>query len=95
VRRREAVQLFREICECSPGLFVNSVSLLTSNSSKEVILRINVFLDGVNLKGVQSIVEAHKLILEEDEGGFLIHDSKTKINEKKILAQGFRLKAST
>jgi hypothetical protein len=86
VRRREAVLLFREICECSPGLFVNSVSLLTSNSSKEVTLRINVFLDGVNLKGVQSIVEAHRLILEKNGGAFLIYGSNKKIAEKKILA---------
>jgi hypothetical protein len=86
VRRREAILIFREICECIPGLFVSRVSLLTSNSSKEVTLQIDVFLDGYNLKGVKSIAEAHGLILEVDRETLLIHGSKKKIAEKKIVA---------
>jgi hypothetical protein len=86
VRRREAILLFREICECIPGLFVNSVSLLRRNNSKEVTLRINMLSDVESIKIMRSIVETYGLILEEEKGALLIHGSHSKKTEIKIIA---------
>ena len=79
MRRREAAQLFSEICECVPEAFINSISLTPSNRAKEDFnLRINMSLDAKNLANVQSVVSKHGMILKEDKGSLLIYGSQIK-----------------
>lgn len=86
MRRREAAQLFSEICECIPDAFVNSISLMPSNHSKEEFnLRINVSLDPRSLTNVQSVVNKHGMNLKEDNGFLLIYGSQTKPNDISIV----------
>jgi hypothetical protein len=86
MRRREAAQIFSEICERVPEAFINSISLMPSNRSKEDFnLRINVSLDVKNLASVQSVVSKHGMILKEDKGSLLIYGSQTKPNDMAII----------
>jgi hypothetical protein len=87
MRRREAAQLFSEICECVPDAFINSISLTPCNRSKEEFdLRINVSLDVKSFMNVQSIVSKHGMILKEDKGSLLIYGSPTKPTGMAIIA---------
>lgn len=86
MRRREAAQLFSEICECVPDAFVNSISLMPSSRSKEEFdLRINVTLDAQSLSNVQSVVNKHGMNLKEDKGSLLIYGNQTRVNDMAIV----------
>ena len=77
MRRREAVSIFREICECVPDAFVSKISLNQKKSAREGFeLRINVFLGGDSFGSVQSIVNKRGLTLKEDQGSLLIYRSQ-------------------
>jgi hypothetical protein len=79
MRRREAVRLFREICECIPEAPISSALLMPERSSKEKFeLRINVALDGKSLQNVKSLVEKHRMNLEENNGSLLIYAAEPK-----------------
>lgn len=85
MRRREAIQLFREICQCTPDAFISSISLSpNATSKKEFELRINMALDGKNLKNVENIVNKHGLVLKELKGALLIYGVEPKLNEVAI-----------
>ncbi len=73
MRRREAVLLFREICQYIPDAFISSISLSPNNFYKnEFELRINVVLDAKSLKDIRSVIDKHGLILKEDNGTLFI-----------------------
>jgi len=77
MRRREAVLLFREICECIPDAFISKISLTSKNTAKEEFeLRINVSLDGESFANVKSLVTKRGLNLKEEENSLLIYGSK-------------------
>ena len=79
MRRREAVKLFKEICECIPEAPISSALLTPNRNSKgEFELRINVLLDGKSLENVKSLVEKHKMNLKENNGSLLIYAAEPK-----------------
>ncbi len=81
MRRREAIQLFREICKCMPDAFISSISLSPNTpSKKEFELKISMVLDRKNLKNVETLVNKHGLMLKQDNGSLLISGSAPKPN---------------
>lgn len=77
MHRREAVRLFKEICECIPDAFISGVLLTSSSTSEEGLsLRINMDLNLQSLKNIRSIVDKHGMILKEDNGFLMIFGSK-------------------
>jgi hypothetical protein len=87
MQRREAIQLFREICKCIPDAFVSSVSLSpVTFSGKNFELRINVALDGRNLVDVETLVRKYGLKLNQNKGSLLIYGSMAKPGEMQIYA---------
>ena len=92
MQRREAVRLFREICECIPDASAfSSVFLIQRNEPasfgmENFELWINADLDNAGLRSVQSIVKERKLILEENRGFFVIYSADAKETEIEIYA---------
>jgi polysaccharide pyruvyl transferase WcaK-like protein len=79
MQRREAIALFREISKRIPDAFISCISLSPSKlSKKEFELKMNMALDGRNLKTVQSLVKQYGLRLKEDKGFLVIYGSETK-----------------
>jgi hypothetical protein len=82
MQRREAVGLFREICECipDPSIF-NSVFLMTqkiAGSEKENFeLRINAAINDNNLKRLEFIVKKHGMLLMENKGSIIIYEPES------------------
>ena len=86
MRRREAVLLFREICQCIPDAFISSISLSPNNTYKnEFELRINVALDARSLKDIRSVIDKHGLILKEDYGTLFIRGQRKYPSEMEIV----------
>jgi hypothetical protein len=57
MRRREAAELFSEICECVPEASVNSISLTSRSRFKEDFdLRIDMSIDPQTLAELESVV---------------------------------------
>jgi len=80
MRRREAILVFREICECIPDVFINSITLSPSMPSlRDFVLRLNMSLNNRNLVSVQSIVNKHGLSMKENKGFVLIYGSGTHV----------------
>ncbi|MGA2524572.1 MAG: hypothetical protein ABSF65_10530 [Candidatus Bathyarchaeia archaeon] len=87
MRRREAIKVLREICECVPDAFVSSVSLSPKTfSRRDFELRINAALTGNNLMDVETLVRKNGLMLNENNGSLLIYGSKTKKRDMQIVA---------
>jgi hypothetical protein len=87
MRRREAIRILKEICQCVPDAFVSSVSLSPKTlSRRDFELRINAALDRRNLMDVETLVRKNGLMLNEDNGSLLIYGSKTKPSEVQVVA---------
>jgi len=86
MRRREAVLLFREICECIPDAFVTGISLIASDLSEEFELRMNLSLNAKGIEDVQSLVSRHGLQLKEDRGTLVIYGPKLNPSKLEIFA---------
>ena len=79
MRRREAIQLFREICKCLPDANITCASLTPrARSNEEFELRINASLDAKSLKKMQSLAGKHGLTLKKDKRSLLIYATQTK-----------------
>ena len=73
MRRREAIQLFKEICKSMPDAFVSGISLSPNTISKtDFELRLNVALDGKYHQDMVALVSKHGLTLKESKGALLI-----------------------
>ena len=78
MRRREAIRLFKEICESIPSAYIKCASLTPSgHSNGELELRINTSLDVKSIKNVQALVNKHGMILKEEKGSLLIYSCET------------------
>jgi hypothetical protein len=87
MRRREAIQLFKEICKCIPDAFVSGISLSPNRiSARDFELKINVSLEGMNLTNVENLVKKYGLMLDESQGSLLIYGSKAKRCEMQVYA---------
>jgi len=87
MRRREAILVFREICECIPDVFINSITLsLSTPSQRDFVLRLNMSLNRGNIMNVQSIVRKHGLLMKENKGFLLIYGSGTPLSEIEIIS---------
>lgn len=87
MQRREATQLFKEICECMPDAVISNILLTPIDRLKEEFaLRIDAHLNANSLENVKAIVGKHGLTLKEDRGSLLIYESETKRTSMKILA---------
>ena len=86
MQRREAVRLFREICECIPDAFVDGISLIENYLSGEFELHLNISLNAKGIENVQSLVSKHGLLLKEDKGTIVIYGSTQDPAEFEILA---------
>ncbi len=86
MQRREAIRLFKEICECIPDAFVDGFSLIASSLNGEFELHMNTSLNTKGIENVQSLVSKHGLLLKEDKGIIVIYGSKQKTTEFEILA---------
>ena len=79
MERREAVQVFREICECIPDLSVLSgVLLRPQNHSGESLkdlfdLQVNAILDAMTMKLVRAVVRKRGLVLKANRQYLLVH----------------------
>lgn len=88
MRRREGIQLFKEICKCIPDAFISSISLSQKNmpSRKDFELKINVALDGNHLRSVETLVSKHGFLMKEHGDSLVIYGSKTKTGEMQVFA---------
>ncbi len=86
MKRREAVSLFKTICECIPDALVNGASLTPTSQSEGFELRINVDTDKKSLEDVRSIVKKHKMAIDENKGSLRIYEPKPKQTEIEIVA---------
>ncbi len=92
MQRRDAVRLFREICECIPDPSVLSCVFLIQRSKPASLgkenfeLWINAAFDNPSLRDVQSIVKERKLVLEEKRRFFVIYEAAPKEPEMEIYA---------
>ncbi len=84
--RREAVRLFKEICECIPDVFVDGFSLKANSLNGEFELHMNMSLNAKSIKNVQSLVNKHGLLLKEDKGIIVIYGSEQNPTEFEIFA---------
>jgi hypothetical protein len=85
-KRREAVSLFKTICECIPDALVNGASLTPTNRAEGFELRINVDMDSKNLENVRSIVKKQRMVIEENKGSLMIYEPKLEQTEIEIFA---------
>jgi hypothetical protein len=74
MRRRVAVRLFKEICECIPDLMITAVSINRCSQNGEVELRICLVPNQGYLTEVESIVIANGLKFTEQAGNILIYE---------------------
>lgn len=87
MQRREAIRLFREVCECIPDAYISGISLSPNRSSTSGFdLRINVTIDSKSLTNVQSVASKHGMVAKEDRGSILIYGSQTRSNCVEIMA---------
>ncbi len=92
MQRREAIRLFREICECiTDESVLSSVFLIQRNEPESLGMEnfelwINAVLDNTGLRDVRSIVKERKLVLEENKGFFVIYEADPKKTEMEIYA---------
>ena len=87
MRRREAIEILREICKCIPDAFVSSVSLSPSAYlENEFELKISVALERKYLRNVEALVQRCGLMLKESKGQLLIYGSKRATSEVLIAA---------
>jgi hypothetical protein len=87
MRRREAIQLFREIGKCIPDAFISSISLSSITPSKtDFELRLNVALDEKCLANVETLVSKRGLTLKEGNDSLLIYGSSPKKNLMRVPA---------
>ena len=83
MERREAVRLFREICECIPdssmfrSVFLNPQNMATDVTRRNFELRIDMALDKSSLRCVEDVVKKHKLVMEENKGSIVIYAPET------------------
>jgi hypothetical protein len=64
-----------------PDAFVSGISLSSNTASKkEFELKIDMTLDGKNLKNVETLVSKRGLMLKEFKGSLLIYGSEPKPN---------------
>ncbi len=76
--RREALQVFHEICELIPDAkMLNSVSITPTSKPGEIPqdfeLRIKIGLGPFEVHRVRSIVKKHDLDMREEDGILIIH----------------------
>ncbi|MCW4018517.1 MAG: hypothetical protein NWF00_07570 [Candidatus Bathyarchaeota archaeon] len=77
--RREAIQLFQEICKCIPeqsmlrSVFLKPHTREADSTGENFELWINVALDETSLKYVKQIVKNHKLSIGETSGSLVIY----------------------
>ncbi len=80
MRRREAILLFREICECIPDMLISSFSLTPVDGFKgEFELRI---FGSFNVKGfkiVQSIAQKYGMSVSQNQSSLIISDLEEQI----------------
>jgi hypothetical protein len=83
MERREAIQLFREICECIPdssrfhSVFLNSQKMATYPARRSFELRIDIALDKSSLRRVEDLVRKRRLAMEENKGALVIYAPET------------------
>lgn len=78
MRRREAVEIFKEICECIPEASLSSVFLTNRDTLFEFVgenyeLRLNVSLDEKFLRKINSIVKKRNMIMERKDETLLVY----------------------
>lgn len=87
MRRREAIRVFKEICQCMPDASVSSVSLSPNAVSKtDFELRLRMAIDKKSHDDMVALVSKHGLTLKESEGSMLICGSETKPNYIQVSA---------
>ena len=80
MRRRKAIRVFREICECMPDMSISSVSLTPINRFKgEFELRIFASFDVKGFESVQSVAQKHGMSASQDQGSLLIYGAAKQI----------------
>jgi len=85
MQRREAIQLFKDICKCMPDAFISSISLSSNTlSTGDFELCLNLALDGKNLENVEDLVSKRGLRFKECHGSVLIYGScaRTKFDSR-------------
>jgi hypothetical protein len=70
MRRREAIQVLREISEAMPCVFIYSISI-DQLSLREFELKIAACLDSILMNQLKSIIHQRGLLVRE-ENGFLV-----------------------
>ena len=86
MRRREAVILFKEICERIPDALVTGASLTQTNRSDNLELKIIADLDDKSLKILKLLAEKRKLAIRESIGSLSIYEAKQDSLEAPIVA---------
>ncbi len=77
LQRREAISLFREICDSiSDESLISSVSLNPCVKTASYELRIRTVFDKSAVKAIRSIVEKHELSMDELKGCIVIYSPK-------------------
>ena len=84
MQRGEAILVYKEICQCIPGVSLSNISLIL-NGLHDFELRISLFLDLDSLRRVELIVKAHELAMKQAQGSLLIYRSETKTSGMEII----------
>ncbi len=91
MRRREAVGLFREICECIPDPSGFSSVFLIQTSQADSLeenfeLRINAMFDGRTLETIKVLLKKRRMFLVENKGSLVIYAPAQKRIQMGIVA---------
>ena len=85
MQRGEAIQVYKEICQCIPDASLSNISLV-SVGFNDFGLRIGMYLDLNSFRQVESIVKAHDLAMKQDQGLLLIYRREVKTSGMEITA---------
>ena len=92
MERREAIQLFREICDIIPDLALSSCVVLQPQSRfsdafpRFYELHIRAVLDEFDLKRLRTMVEKRNLFLEAAASGYIVIGSMRESNCLEVTA---------
>jgi hypothetical protein len=85
MQRGEAIQVYKEICQCILDASLSNISLVSIDLN-DFELRISMFLDPDSFRRVELIVKKHELAMKQDQGSLLICRLETKNNGMEITA---------